>query len=77
MNIEYVMKCSMCKHLLPLKSFGKKNRIINNIRVPVMKKTCIECSYNVNECNSRFKQRHNNVSAYYYRLGVRNLLEKV
>lgn len=71
MEKQYVMKCSCCKHIKPLEEYDSKHRHINNKTVIMKKKTCNDCSYNINEYNRKFKERHNGVSLYFYKLGVR------
>ena len=69
---QYVMKCSFCKKLLSFEEFGSKHRHINNKTVIMKKKTCNDCCFNINDYNSKFKERHNGVSLYFYKLGKRN-----
>jgi len=65
MEIEYVIKCSCCYHLLPLNQFAFKYRIINDKRIIIKKKTCNDCSYSISLSNKRFIDRHGKTKHYY------------
>ena len=64
--MEFVIKCSLCKKLLPLNQFNSKIKIVKEERIAVKKKTCYECSIIVSESMRNHRQRHG-LSAYYYK----------
>jgi len=64
--MEFVIKCCLCKKLLPLNQFNSKIKIVKEERIAVKKKTCYECSIIVSESMRNHYQRHG-LSAYYYR----------
>ena len=66
MENQFVIKCSLCKKLLPLNQFNTKIKIVKEERIAVKKKTCYECSIIVSESMRNHRQRHG-LSAYYYK----------
>jgi hypothetical protein len=67
MEVQYVIKCSVCKKLKTLENYGCKYRITDAGRVLVKNKICIDCLQSVKDSYGTFRERYG-MTYYRYRL---------